>query len=214
MTRRFIASLTAASALLLLAGPAAAQNAKKDLVQKILQSQQTEIEGVARNIVERPAAQMMQEAGLAIDRQVAPEKREAVGRAIEAEVKKYVDESYPLVRERAMRVAPATIGATLEEKMSEDELKQLLAWLQSPVNKKYQQLGPDMRNNFIQKLLLDARPVVDPKVIALDTRIRGILGLPPAPAPVSVPGPTSGGPPPTMLPPTRPPAPPARAASK
>ena len=91
------------------------------------------IESVARSIVERPAAQMMQEAGLAMQRQVPPEKREAMGKAIEAEVKKYVDESYPLVRERAIKLAPSTIGAVLEEKFSEDELKQLLAWLESPV---------------------------------------------------------------------------------
>lgn len=181
MTRRAAVRLVGACIAVALATGVAAQGAsKKELVQKILQVQQAEIEGVARNLVERPAAQMMQEAGLALQRQVAPDKREAMGRAIEAEVKKYVDEAYPLVRERALRIAPSTIGAALEEKMTEDELKQVLAWLESPVNKKYQQIGPDARNAFIQKLLADARPVVDPKVQALDGRIRLIFGVPPA----------------------------------
>ena len=130
----------------------ASSPAKKELVQKILLLQQPEIESVARSIVERPAAQMMQEAGLAMQRQVPPEKREAMGKAIEAEVKKYVDESYPLVRERAIRLAPSTLGAALEEKFNEDELKQLLGWLESPVNKKFQQLAP-ARNAFVQKVL-------------------------------------------------------------
>jgi hypothetical protein len=188
----------------LVAGGAAQSSTKKELAQKVVQLQQSEIEIVARGLVERPAAQMMQEAGLALQRQVAPEKREAMGKAIEAEVKKYIDESYPLVRERALRIAPTTIGAMLEEKMSEDELKQLVAWLESPANKKYQQIGPDMRNAFIQKLLNDARPVVDPKVQALDGRIRTILGLPPAPGVASVPGPGS----------TPPAKAPARAASR
>ncbi len=179
MTRRRTIQLVVACVALVVATGAVAQT-KKELVQKILQIQQTEIEGVARNLTERPAAQMMQEAGLALQRQVAPDKREAMGKAIEAEVKKYVDEAYPLVRERALRIAPSTIGAALEEKMTEDELKQLLAWLESPVNKKYQQIGPDARNACIQKLLADARPVVDPKVQALDGRIRVIFGVPPA----------------------------------
>jgi hypothetical protein len=192
-------------------GPAPSSPAKKELVQKVLQLQQTEIENVARGLVERPAAQMMQEAGLALQRQT-PDKREAMGKAIEAEVKKYIDESYPLVRERALRLAPTTIGAVLEDKMTEDELKQLVAWLDSPVNKKYQQLGPDMRNAFIQKLLNDARPVVDPKVQALDGRIRVILGVPAAPGVASVPGPGPG-PGPAPTPPARP-APPGKAASK
>ncbi|HWK85129.1 MAG TPA: DUF2059 domain-containing protein [Caldimonas sp.] len=188
------------AAALALATTASAQStAKKELVQKILQIQQSEIEGVARNVIERPALQMMQEAGLALQRQAAPDKREAMGKAIEVEVKKYIDEAYPLVRERALRIAPATIGAALEEKMTEDELKQIVAWLDSPVNRKYQQLGPDMRNAFIQKLLTESQPVVDPKLTALDGRIRVILGIPPAPA---------AGPAPAR------PAAPARAASR
>ncbi len=203
MTRRAPMQLVGACIALAFATGAAAQT-KKELVQKILQIQQTEIEGVARNLIERPAAQMMQEAGLALQRQVAPDKREVTGKAIEAEVKKYVDEAYPLVRERALRIAPSTIGAALEEKMTEDELRQLLAWLESPVNKKYQQIGPDARNAFVQKLLADARPVVDPKVQALDGRIRLIFGVPPA-----APNPPAS----TSLS-TRPPAPAARASGK
>jgi hypothetical protein len=183
MTRRGIQWLAGGCvALGLVTGAAAQGTTKKDLVQRILTIQQGEIESVARGLTERPAAQMMQEAGLALQRQVPPDKREAMAKQIEAEVKKYVDESYPLVRERALKIAPSTIGAVLEDKLTEDELKQLLAWLESPVNKKYQTLGPDMRNSFVQKLLADARPVVDPKVQALDGRIRVILGVPAAPA--------------------------------
>ena len=206
MTRRIAVRLGAVFVALAFASAATAQSAaKKELVQKILQIQQTEIEGVARNLIERPAAQMMQEAGLALQRQVAPDKREAMGRAIESEVKKYVDDAYPLVRERALRLAPSTIGAALEEKMTEDELKQLLAWLESPVNKKYQQIGPDARNAFIQKLLADARPVVDPKVQALDERIRLMFGVPPA-----TPSPPAA----SATPPARPAASAARASGK
>ena len=172
--------------------------AKKALVQRILALQQSEIEAFARGVVERPAAQMMRDAGLAIQQQVPPEKREATGRAIEAEVKKYVDESYPIVRERALKIAPSTIGAVLEAKMSEDELRALLAWLDSPTNKKYQQVALDVRNTFAQKLLAEMPALLDPKLAALDGRIRVILGVPPA----------NGAPPPA------PPSPAARPASK
>jgi hypothetical protein len=154
--------------------------AKKALVQRILALQQSEVETFARGVVERPAAQMMRDAGFAIQQQVPPDKREATGRAIEAEVKKYVDESYPLVRERALKIAPSTIGAVLEARMSEDELRTLLAWLDSPTNKKYQQVALDVRNAFAQKLLADMPALLDPKLQALDGRIRVILGVPPA----------------------------------
>ena len=180
------------TALLASAAMAHAQSTpKKDLVQKLLTLQQAGIEQVARGLVERPAVQMMQEAGMLLQRQVAPDKREALGKQVEAEVKKYVEESVPLVRERALKLAPTTIGPILEEKFNEDELKQLIAWFESPVNKKYQQLGPEMQNSFVQKLVADARPVVDPKIQALDGRIRALLGVPAATPAGSAPSPTS-----------------------
>ena len=74
-----------ALAFCLAAGVAHAQT-KKELVQRVLVTQQSELEIVSRGIVERPAAQMMQEAGLAIQRQVAADKRESTGKAVEAEV--------------------------------------------------------------------------------------------------------------------------------
>ncbi|MEO8808209.1 MAG: DUF2059 domain-containing protein [Burkholderiaceae bacterium] len=155
--------------------------AKKELVQKVLLLQQPAIENMARNLVEQPAGQMMQAAGRALQQQVPAEKRESVGKGIEADVKKYVDESYPVVRERAVKIAPTTIGSVLEEKFSEDELKQLIAWLESSVNKKYLQLGPEMQNGFMQKLVSEARPVLDPKLQALETKVRTALGVPAGP---------------------------------
>jgi len=152
---------------------------KKELVQKLLTLQQPGIEQVARGLVERPAMQMMQEAGMVLQRQIPPEKREALGKQVETDIKQYVEEAVPLVRDRAVKLAPSTIGPILEEKFNEDELKQLIAWFDSPLNKKYTQLGPEMQNAFVQKLVVDARPVVDPKLQALDVKVRSTLGLPP-----------------------------------
>ena len=180
-----------AAALISVASLAHAQNApasapvspaKKALVDKLLQLQQPGIEVFARNLLQMPAMRMMQEAGLALQRQVAPDKREAVGKQIEAEMKKFMDESVPLVRERAIKIAPSTLGPFLEQNFSEDELKQLIAWFESPVNKKYQEIGPQMQNAFVQKLTAESAPVIDPKLQALDAKLRVLLNAPPAAA--------------------------------
>ena len=187
--RRFLTLALIALAAFGVVGTAAAQTApappaspaKKELVQRLMRLQQSDVEGFARTVVERPAAQMMREAGLALQQQQAPqEKREPAARAIEAEVKKYVDEAYPIVRDRALKLAPSTIGPIFEAKMTEDELKQLVGWLESPTAKKYQSLAVDLRNNFSQKLIAEMPPILDPKLMALDGRIRTILGVPPA----------------------------------
>ena len=65
--------------------------------------------------------------------------------------------------------------------MTEDELRQLITWLESPTAKKYQSLAVELRNNFSQKLVAEMPPILDPKLMALDGRIRTILGVrPPA----------------------------------
>ena len=190
------AALIAFAALFAAASPAAAQGTptKKELVQKLLRLQQADIEGFARSVVERPAVQMLREAGQVLQQQSgAPEKREATSRAIEAEVKKYVDDAYPLVRDRAIKLAPSTIGAVFEAKMSEDELKALIGWLESPTAKKYQQIGNELRAGFTQKLLADMPGLLDPKLHALDERVRVLLGLPLAGAGgAAAPGPGPG----------------------
>ena len=186
--RRFLTPTLIALAAFGVVGTAAAQTpptppaspAKKELVQRLMRLQQSDVEGFARTVVERPAAQMMREAGLALQQQAPQEKREAAARAIETEVKKYVDEAYPIVRDRALKLAPSTIGAVYEAKMTEDELKQLITWLESPTAKKYQSLATELRTNFSQKLIAEMPPILDPKLMALDGRIRTILGVPPA----------------------------------
>lgn len=180
--------------------------AKKELVQKLLASQQPSLEGLARGLVEQPAGQLMQAAAQALQAQVAPERREAAGKAIESDVRKYVDESLPVVRERAIKLAPLTIGTAFEEKFSEDELKQLLVWFESPLNKKYQQLAPEIQNSFVQRLVAESRPTIDPKLQALEQSVRSTLAsagatAAGASAPASAAGPRRA-------------APPARAASR
>ena len=176
---------------------------KKELVQKVLQLQQPTIDAISRSIVERPAAQMMQAAGQALQTQVPAEKREAAAKAIETDVKKFVEDSTPVLRERAIKLAPSTLGAGLEEKFTEAELKQLITWLESPLNKKFQQVGPEIQSNFVQKLAAEAGPLLNDRLQALQQKVRADLGLPEA---------SAGGS--SAPPPSRPPASAAKPASK
>jgi hypothetical protein len=160
--------------------------AKKELVAKVLLLQQPGIELAGQALAERPAAQLMQQAGVALQTKVAPEKREAVAKDIQADVKKYTDEAVPLLRDRAVKLAPSTIGPVLEEKFSEDELKQLIAIIESPVNRKFAQITGELQKTLVDKLVVDMQGTIDPKVKTLEMSIGKHLGLPaPSTAPVS-----------------------------
>lgn len=155
--------------------PAPSSPAKKELVKKLLQLQQANFDGLSRSIVERPAIQLMQAAAQALQTQVPADKREATGKQIEADVKKFVDDSSNLLRERTAKLVPSTFGSGLEEKFTEDELKQFIAWTESPVNKKFQQLLPDIQTSFMQKLAAETSPLLDPKFQALQQKVRTTL---------------------------------------
>lgn len=154
--------------------------AKKELVRRVLALQQPGIDALARTVAENSVRPMMQAAGQALQTQVAMDKREAVIKKLDADVRQYLDETTKLLREKATALAPMVIGPALEQRFTEDELRQTVAWLESSANQKYQALGPDMQNQMAQRLVDDNRASVEPKLRALENRLADTLGLPPA----------------------------------
>jgi uncharacterized protein len=165
-------------ALMLAASGASAQT-KKELVAKLISMQQTGIESIGRTLAAQVAQQTLQAAGQAMPR-VAADKREAVGKDVQAEVKKFHDEVEPLLRERAVKLATPTLTPLYEERFSEEELKQVIAWLESPVSKKFAQLDRELGQNLAEKVVADTRPTVEVKLRALQASVAKRMGLPQA----------------------------------
>jgi uncharacterized protein len=183
--------ISLALAILCLAGAVQAQSspAKKELVARVLKLQQPGIEDLARSVAERPAQQMLQQASMLLLQRIPEEKREKLAKEIQADAQKFVDEVEPVIIDRAVKLAPASIGTLLDEKFNEDELKQVVAFLESPVYKKYGDLNADMQTALVAKLVADTRTTIEPKIKALDQSISGRLkaaagvAADPAPAP-------------------------------
>ncbi len=179
-----------------LAGLASAQStpasspAKKELVAKLLKLQQPDIEALARRIAEQPAAQLLGQAGVALPARVAPEKQQAVAKDIQADAKKYADEAVPLVRASALKLAPSTVGAVLENGFTEDELKQIVAIqesMESPAYAKYRSKSDEMQKALLDKLIPDTKGSIEPKVRALEQTIGKRLGITNDQAPAAAP---------------------------
>ncbi len=152
--------------------------AKKELVQKALQLQSAGIESMGTQLAGQTAQQVLGAVGQALQR-VPAEKRELLGTEIQADVKKFFDEIAPTLRTNALKLAPSVLGTAMEDKLNEDELKTLVAWLESPVSRKYQQLTADSQQALMQKLITDSRAAVDPKLKALEQSITKRLGVAP-----------------------------------
>jgi hypothetical protein len=172
-----LAALAASAQTLPPAPSTAGSPGKKDAIARILKAQQPAIEALARGMVERPALEIMSSAASVLPARIPKEKQDAVGKEIEADIRRYVDESVPVVQRRAVALAPSTIGAVLEEKFSEDELKQIASALENPALVKYQGTVPVMQQSLGEKLVAETRPQIEPKVKALEEQVGKRLGI-------------------------------------
>jgi uncharacterized protein len=176
-TLSLTAAIAIATAMAAMALPAHAQApapTKKDLAQRVITAQQSSIEAMGRQLAANTSQQVLETAGAALE-QVPKAKQEATGKAIQDDVKKFYDEIEPLLKATAVKSAPTSLAPLLEEKFSEDELKQVATWLESPAAKKYQSMAGDMQTALTQKLVADSRESVESKLKALEGTIRGRL---------------------------------------
>lgn len=151
--------------------------AKKELVAKVLQLQQGAIESVGNQLALQTSQQILATAGRALER-VPADKREAVGKDIQADVRKFYDDIGPTLRSAAVKLGPTTLGAALEERFTEDELRTVIAWLESSANKKLQQVSGEVVPALAQKLIAETRGTIEPKVQALQASIGKKLAAP------------------------------------
>jgi hypothetical protein len=174
-----------ALALAFAAGTALAQPSptKKALIDKIVALQQQVLaENLAANIVQGPLPQLMQ-AGRGALQQVPAEKREATAKAMDADLKKFVDENVPYLKDKISKAVPATASALLDERFSEDELKQILAWAESPVSQKFGLASVELQKAVAQKVMAEAGPTLEGRLKTLQASLAKQLGIqPPAAA--------------------------------
>jgi len=165
------------------AAPAGAPASKQEWVKRLVQTQQPSIDAMARSLAEQPAIDMLDRAAQALPSRVAADKQEAVAKAIQADTQKYLDAVVPMVSQRAKQLAPQTIGPILQQKLSEDELRQIVTLLESPAYQKYLQLAGEMQNALQTQLVADTRSKVETQLLTLEKSIGTHLGLTASAAP-------------------------------
>jgi uncharacterized protein len=157
--------------------PAAARVvlSKKEQIKKLLELQRPGYEGIAKGLIEQPAVPFLQAAARTIQAQLPAEKHDAIRKTVDERIRRYVNEAYPLLRDRALLLAPKVVGPMLEEKFTSAELQQIIDWYESPVNKKYLRYTSEIQPEFVQKLVADGRTLIDPRLQGLEKDVREII---------------------------------------
>ncbi|AVR95778.1 DUF2059 domain-containing protein [Pseudoduganella armeniaca] len=166
-------AVTILVATTLVAGSARAAEAippaKQALVNRVLQLWQ--IDTIGQSMLQAPVSDAVQQARAMLQGRAAPEKRDAAMTDIVGEARKFMEETTPIARASADKLIPTTVAPLLAERFTEEELKQMVAILESPVKKKFEAMVPELQKKLGESVAADTRAVIDPKLKGLQERI-------------------------------------------
>jgi len=172
LNRILIAGALASAATLALAQD------KATLIKQFVDVQKPAVELMARGIVQSTSDPIAAAASEYLSTSVAADKREAAAKAADEEFRKYFDATFPIVRDKAAEVFPGVVTPILEQDFTEDELKTLMAWLNSPVSRKFAETSGKMQQALGQKIVTDLRSTLEPKVQKLNVDVAKAIGAP------------------------------------
>lgn len=156
------------------ASPAAAANAaipasKQALIDKVLSL--WHMDNIGQSMLQAPVTDAVGQARAMLQGRASAEKRDAAMSDIVEEAKKFMADATPSVRASAQKLIPTKVAPLLAERFSEEELKQMIAILESPVKQKFEALLPELQKSLGEAVATDSGPVVNPKLQDLKQRI-------------------------------------------
>lgn len=143
--------------------------AKQKLVQRVLQLWPAE--AIGQSMLQAPVANAVAQSRVMLQGRAPVERRDAALKDITDDAKKFLDETTPVVKASTQKLIPVTIAPLLAERFTEDELRQIIAMLESPVKQKFEALVPEMQKTLGEKVADETRPTVEPKLKDLQQRI-------------------------------------------
>lgn len=143
--------------------------AKQELVNRVLQLWHPE--SIGESMLQAPVGDAVQQARAVLQGRVSPDKRDAAMKEIVADARKFMDDNKPLAQASAQKLVGSTVAPMLAERFSEDELRQIITILESPVKKKFESMVPELQKKLGESVASDTRAVIDPRLQELQQRI-------------------------------------------
>ena len=132
--------------------------------------------------VQQQGVKAMQQSSIALQTaQVPQDRKEKTMKDIGTDVQKYIDTTMPMAIASAKKYTGPAVAPILAQNFSNDELRQLIALLESPIKEKFEKLVPQMENAVGQKVTADIAPQVNKNVQvmteAVGTKLRVAVTL-------------------------------------
>ena len=161
---------------------AQAQDAKKALATKLAQMQAKSdgasmADQLTADAVQLPLATWSQR----LDESVPPARQKDVRDKLDVELKKFADNTHKAIEAQVNKAAESALVPLFMDKLSEDEMKTVIAYMESSAALKFQSLSADAGNAWAQKVIEATRATVEANVKSFDAAATKIVGVPATP---------------------------------
>ena len=104
-----------------------------------------------------------------------------------AELGKFAADANKIVSAKVAQVSSESLVPAYMERFNLEELKQLVAFFESPVVKKYKSAAPELADVFVKKMVQVTQADIQARAKQFDEAAAKIVGAAPAPAPAAKP---------------------------
>lgn len=142
---------------------------KAKLIQRVLELWHVENVGVV--MLENPVSESLRQSRSLLQGRVSEQTQQVAMKDITQDAKTFFDDATPIVQASAKKLIPSTVVPLLAEKFSEEELRQIIAMLDSPVKNKFEAAAPEIEKALGQKIATDTGATINPKLQDLTKQI-------------------------------------------
>jgi len=179
--KTLIATLAIASLALSAAVNAQTADPKLEWATRAVALQQgPELERLVGQLADSATQNILQNWGPKLQSNVAPAKMEQAKEGLNAELKKYFDDVSKTINGKVGKVSSSALIPAYMERFSLDELKQIVAFFESPAIQKYQSAAPELGSLFVKQLIEETNADVMARTRQFDDAATKIVGAGPA----------------------------------
>jgi hypothetical protein len=129
------------------------------------------MENVGMGMLQKPVVEALRQAQIVIDNRVPADKQKAAIAGITADASQFLEEEAPMVKASTKNVVDNSVVPLLAQRFTEDELKQLIAILESPVKAKFEAMAPEIEKTLGEGVAKANQAQINPKLTELQNKI-------------------------------------------
>ncbi|MFT4195169.1 DUF2059 domain-containing protein [Ottowia sp.] len=158
-------------------GASAQNDAKRTLALKLAQMQQkADGPALAEQLTASAVQPLLVNWSQRLDESVPPARQKEVRDKLDVELKKFAESTEKIVEGQVAKAAEAALVPIFMEKLTEDDMKTIIAYMESPVSAKFQALGPEASNAWAKRVVDATKSQVESGAKSFDAAANRIVG--------------------------------------